>query len=746
MDFRITKYTLEFILAASLLACILLMPAQINRSEEEDEYYEAEREGYDQPSAYAEFYDLISKTPGQKESGYPFNYAYFELQRALNKQARRKMAGENMNWIQRGPGNVGGRTRDVLVDPDDATHATWYAASASGGLWKTTDSGNHWNELTDQLPNLATNCIAMAPSNHDLLYIGTGEGYGGFGMVNGNGIFKSTNRGSTWSVLSATLDTANTNFRWINKIVVSTGDENVLLVATNTGLFKSYNGGGTWDTVYFKGYMVQDIAVNPLNTRTVYAAANRLGVLRSYDFGDTWEESYEGIGTGYRFSLAVSPSDTNYVYACSEAPNLRTEVYLSKNGADSWMKLNDFDFSFFDFLGEQGWFNNVITAHPFEKNTAYIGGVYLGKVTFKSATSVSDPQVLRVDTFATGNFLGFVRFGGSYFEGALATGLDEDADVEEEDFGSVEIRFGPGIQQLAHRFTVPEGEGAGVPPEDYAYQDFVTVPFQAWDTETNTQLMVSFRDQDRDGKFNLIKREFEDEIGGREYLFVHALPYASVPNGAIAIAGGYLHKMTYFFWPTLAEDLENVDWDPANLPESKIAILYGSINLLDATTSILADNNRNEDLHVDHHDIEVVVTDEANEEFMLVNANDGGLGISYDKGLSWDQLKNNYPTTQFYGVAKKPRAQEFIGGMQDNGTWQSKPGEVAAGNTEYFDRVSGDGFEALWHPLYTHRILASTYYNGIRLSNDGGETWSSVTDGISGGAIHYTTFELSEQS
>ena len=80
-------------------------------------------------------------------------------------------------------------------------------------------------------------------------------------------------------------------------------------------------------------------------------------------------------------------------------------------------------------------------------------------------------------------------------------------------------------QQKAHRFTVPEGEGAGVPPEDYAYMDYVDVPFEAWDIRNNRQLMISFRDQERDGAFNLIERILDDDISGREYFFVHAVPY-----------------------------------------------------------------------------------------------------------------------------------------------------------------------------------------------------------------------------
>ncbi len=698
-----------------------------------DNENETEENGYDKPEGFVEFYRQITTPIGRKKNGYVTNYAFREYQKAIRNLQKNKSAKSTFNWVQRGPGNVGGRTREVIIDPDDVTYRTWYAAAVSGGIWKTTDGGETWQNLTEDLTNLATNTLVMAPSDHNVLYAGTGEGYGGFGMVSGAGIFKSTDRGQTWVQLDTALK--GDNFRWINKIVVSEENADELVVATNKGIFKSYDGGLAWDTVFYKGYAVQDIAPNPGDYRTLYAAVNSLGIIKSYDLGSTWFNAYEGIATGFRFSVTVSPADTSYIYAGAEAPGLRTDVYISTDGAASWRKNNDYDFTFIDFLGVQGWFNNVIKADPFNRYKIYIGGVYFGSMTFRNTTSITNPMVLRVDTSGIGSFMEFVNFGGNYLNGGMTTGLDEGADVQDEDFVSVELRFGPGITQKAHRFTVPEGEGPGVPPEDYTYRDYVDVPFQAWDTENNRQLMVSFRDQENDGEFNLIEREFGDDISGREYIFIHAVDYSNTPDPEIAVNGGHFHEMLYFIWPTLPEDKT---WDPGALPSSTISILYGTLMLQDASTTVLADDNRNSHLHVDHHDIKFAITDEANEEFIILEANDGGLGFSDDKGLSWEQIKNGYITTQFYGVAKKPGAFEFIGGMQDNGTWQSPPGMIAGSTSEYSDRVKGDGFEALWHPQYSHRILASSYYNAIRLSTNGGETWNAVTEGMSGGGPFIT--------
>jgi photosystem II stability/assembly factor-like uncharacterized protein len=694
---------------------------------------ENKKPGFDRPDEFMRYFQAISTPVGEKHSGYKTNYRFYELAKAKKSFERLKSTKEIYPWVQRGPGNVGGRTRSVIIDPDDATFKTWYAAAVSGGIWRTTDEGKSWTNITPDFPNLATNTMAMAPSDHNTIYVGTGEGYGGVGMVRGNGIIKSTDRGMTWQILTAT--TLNDNFGYVNKILIDPYNRNVVLAATNKGIFKSADGGQSWYTTYEKGYAVQDLLAEPNNFAVQYAGAYGYGILKSVNRGNSWVPANNGIGEGGRFSLAISPQSPNRIYACAEAVGyetgvaaMQTQVYISSDYGQNWAKYA----SPRNFLGNQGWFNNAVTVHPFKENLIYVGGVDLGQIELLSGTSVSDPVVRRVDTSGTASFMDFVNFGGRHLGGGMSTGdLEDGTDILSSDWVNVEIRFGPGRQQKAHRFTVPEGEGAGVPPEDYAYLDYIDVPFEAWDTENNRQLMLSFRDQERDGAFNLMERIPNDDISGREYFFVHALPYSETAASAeIAKQGGYTHKQLYFFWPTLAED---ASWSPDSLPQSTITIEYGTFTLHNqGNVAVLADYRKNSNLHVDHHEIHAIVTDAANKKFTLLDANDGGLGISFSEGNTWEQLDNGYITTQFYGVAKKPWANEYIGGMQDNGTWQSPSGQEAGSLSEYDDKIGGDGFECLWHPWYPHRILGSSYNNAFYVSNDGGETWRGADQGING--------------
>lgn len=684
-------------------------------------------DGFDDPRGFYNYFRGIRIPLGEKESGYSSDQIINEFMKARQRRNLMKSGGEEYVWKHRGPGNVGGRTRAVLIDPDDATYNTWYAASASGGVWKTTDGGDSWNSLTDHFPNLATNCIVMAPSNHNILYIGTGEGYGNVAAVQGNGIFRSIDKGQNWEQIGSTIN--NEDFFWVNNIIIDRNNADILLAATNTGIFKSPDAGETWIKVYNDGSMIQGLAVNQEDPFTMYAAVNSKGVIKSYDNGDTWIDISDGLMSGLRYAVDVSRADTNYVFVSIESP-IGSQVFLSKNGGNSWLRLNDMDGSFSDYLIDMGWYCNVIKAHPFDRDKAFVAGVEFLSIEFLPGTGQGDPVVIGADTVGTSSFLSFVNFGGSLLGGGMSTGTEEEADVDPEDYTSVEIRFGAGLSQKAYRFTVPEGEGSGVPPEDYMYHDYIDVPFEVWDTDNNKQLMVSFRDQERDGEFNLIERSPNDDISGREYIFVQSVEYSETPDANITRDGGHYYKMIYFVWPKLTTGGE---WDPVNLPSSKIIVEYGSFMEQDARTTIIADYSKQDILHVDHHDIQYGIINEGNEEFMVLEGNDGGLGVSWNSGVSWNQLTDGYLTAQVYGVAKRKYHEQYLIGMQDNGTWLSRIGEEANSKSEYDFKVGGDGFEVLWHPLETNKLLAASQYNNFRVSDDYGQTWRYARQGIPGG-------------
>ncbi len=697
------------------------------------------KEDFDEPEQFTKYFRQITTEIGKLRADYPLNYKVIERKKAISILKKNKRAATVLDWKSRGPANVGGRTRAILIDPDDNSHKTWIVGAASGGIWKTTDAGNTWLNLSDDLSNLSVNSLVMCSSNTDVIFAGTGESFPGGTYLKGNGIWKSIDRGSTWTQLSSTA--TDENFSYVNRLIASTTDADIVLAATETGIFKTTDGGISWQQVYASDMGVEDIVASPLSFDTIYAGENSVGILKSVDSGNTWFNSSTGITVGNRYELDISPVNTSTLYVSVNISDTESNVFISKDAGQTWMKFNDAQ----NFLGGQGAYDNIIAAHPYIEDEVYVGGVDIWHLKFDGTDSVSAPMVLSAYTENT-DFLSFINFGGDFLSGGMS--INEGNSLVNGDTVSIEIRFGPGLSQKAHRFTVPDNSTSGVPANSYTYQDYIDVPFEVWDITNNRQLMVSFRDQEKDGKFNLYERT-GDEYGtlGREYIFVNSVAYdATNPATNIAKTGGHLYKALYMFWPTLTI---GATWDENNLPTSKIVVIYDSQKLKNGTKDCIADsygqyggaNSYDQSagfgstyipgLHPDHHSINLVPTGGGN--FLWIDGNDGGIGYSSSNGDTLDQIPVNYLTTQFYGVAKHPVYNEYIGGMQDNGTWQSPKDEEASDTSHYFFRLGGDGFECLWHTNNPLKLLGSIYNNAIYKSVNGGVSWSSATTGIDNG-------------
>jgi len=665
--------------------------------------------------------------------GYPMGYRTKEYEKALAHVATLGWTSTDLNWVERGPGNVGGRTRPIVMDPDDSSMLTWWAGAVSGGLWKTTNGGTSWKSVTDHLANLAVTCLAMAPGKTDVLYMGTGDGFGTRNAIGGDGIFKSTDRGKTWSHLTSTA--SNDDFRFVNRITVDPADEDIVLAATNEGIFRSTNGGSTWTEVYSGSRRVQDLRPQPGNFDRLVAGVDGLGVIYSNDAGVTWLLATHTFPIPIeRVELAYSSLDSSIAYAAISDPlHNEAHLYRSNDGGVSWIMTLEKGGRSQNWLMRQGWHDNALAVHPFKPDTVVLGGVYLrwayldGKVLPRGPT--------HLDRGGTGSWLALADLGGSHFDG-LVSYLDPKAeDVSADDYSTIEIRFGQGNQK-AHRFTVAEDAGthnnggAGVPLEEYQYEDYLEVPFQVWDADNNLQLMVSFRDQADDSTFNLIEHFTSTESGTRdqqsyERLFIHRYEYDSTtPHDSIDVDGGMVHGMLYAMWPVLAS---GATWDPGNLSQQTLKIIYTPTDhILRQISSSIAQP------HVDHHGLLTVPIDQSN--FWILNTNDGGVSISKNGGTSFsekDAANAGYNTTQPYGVAKKPGSRTYLIGTQDNGTWRSPNNPDS--KKGWSNVVGGDGYETLWHATDSNKLMGTLYGTWVFRSLDGGYTFRTVRKEYPGG-------------
>ncbi len=674
---------------------------------------------FEEPYEFYKLHKMIRTRTGKSEPEYKFNYRLEELKKIKRRALSKKNFSnsiQNINFIERGPSNVGGRARGIYVDPADPQRNTWFVASVGGGVWKTTDGGTSWEIKTNNMPNLAVSYFGASEANLDVIYVGTGEGFGNIDAIGGAGIFKSTDHGETWSQLSST---ANENFKYVNRIVVDPNSENRVIAATTKGVFKSIDGGLTWTNVY-SGY-VQDLICNPLNFSTLYATLYGLGVIKSLNMGDSWEYSSIGISDDVRrLEIDIAPTDTNRLYISAETST--SSLFISQNAGNTWRKVDDHSQAQFfniNWLGGQGWYDNAIAVHPYNENVVFYGGIdiWRANIQFDSVKGI-----IKVEENGTKTFLDFVDEKLSFLNGGLGTGEEywkKDL-VEDPDYVDVEIRFGNGLSQKAHMFEKIE--------EYFEYKNFIDVPFQVWDITNNKQLAVCYYDIEKNNKYDLNAAD-GDEI------FISNLDYnANTPNSNLAKDSGLEYKNIFVVTP---KNLSGVAWDPANHPTSNIRILTGFKSVALKKSYPISDGyrqyRRGANIHVDHHELVMVPMDKTNKTFKILNANDGGICVSNDSGKTFNETdRNGFNTAQFYGVDKKPNSSEYFGGTQDNGTWQSKSGVNADKNTPYNYRIGGDGYETSWHYKDPNKLIGCSQFNRFYKSVDGGRTFYASNKGFSG--------------
>jgi len=147
--------------------------------------------GYDGPHNFYEYYQRIRTRAGDTKPRYSTNYKQIAFQKALKRNQEQGISrNTSLDWQERGPGNVSGRTRGILLDKRDSTYATWLVGSAGGGIWKTVDGGQNYQLKTATIPNMSTTTLAASDANPAIIYAGTGEGFDNQ-MITGDGIYKS---------------------------------------------------------------------------------------------------------------------------------------------------------------------------------------------------------------------------------------------------------------------------------------------------------------------------------------------------------------------------------------------------------------------------------------------------------------------------------------------------------------------------------------------------------------------------
>ncbi|GMM69000.1 hypothetical protein MTsDn1_22950 [Alteromonas sp. MTD1] len=260
-----------------------------------------------------------------------------------------------------GPAYMSGRIADIAIDQNNPS--TWYTAVGSGGVWKTTNAGTTWEPIFDQQAVYSIGDVTIAPSNSNIIWVGTGENNGGRHISFGDGVYKSLDGGKTWKNMGLEKS------EHVSDIIIHPTNPDIVWVSAQgplwtgggeRGLYKTVDGGETWKQVLTPADEwtgVTSLLIDPRNPDKLYAATwarqrtiaayvgtnEGAGIHTSNDGGETWTELKTGLPTGNmgKIGMAISPMNPDVLYATIETDNRKGGFYRSENQGASWTKMSD---------------------------------------------------------------------------------------------------------------------------------------------------------------------------------------------------------------------------------------------------------------------------------------------------------------------------------------------------------------------------------------------------------------------
>jgi len=327
----------------------------------------------------------------------------------------------DLPWKFLGPTNVGGRVTDVAVPTPRGGTYTIYAATATGGVWRTDNEGISWDPIFDEAPSTSIGDVTLAPSNPDIVWIGTGEANIFRSSMAGCGVYKSTDAGDTWKHMGL----AGTHT--IPRIVIHPTSPDVVYVASSghewtsndeRGVYKSVDGGKTWHKVFFVNDEtgVIDLVMHPKNPDILWAATwqrvrkrwndprnepgyDGSGIWKTTNGGKSWSPINEGLPNPEyrgRIGIDVCRAHPETVYAFVDCYEIAegvegsdsygrkrkggikgAQIYRSDDGGGSWRKTSKDDRTMRGASATYGWVFGQVRADPVDPDTVYMMGLGL---------------------------------------------------------------------------------------------------------------------------------------------------------------------------------------------------------------------------------------------------------------------------------------------------------------------------------------------------------------------------------
>jgi len=634
----------------------------------------------------------------------------------------------NEKWQQVGPVNVGGRITDIALHPTDMNIII--AGSSVGGIWRSVDKGFTWELVFDEPGGLSIGNLTISASEPNVMYAGTGEANGSAtsGAFFGNGMYKSTDGGSSW--VNVGLEGSD----HIGRVIVDPNNSDVVYVAAAgklygknevRGIFKSENGGDTWDRKLFVSDSTAaiDVSMSPLAPDVLFAATwertrfpqgrvyggKTTGLYRSMDAGENWELLTNGVpnnaDTLGRVGVYVSPTDPQVVYSVfSQDPitNRFLGIYKSTDQGDSWTEISQgqLESAFSGF----GWFFGNVRVNPADPDDAYVVG-------FRNYNFTNQFW----DVWAGFNY--HVDQHAYEFHP-----LDSDYRVFGND-GGIYITEDGG-QTIRHVETIPNNqfyEGKIHPVSDSTYFG---------GAQDNGTLVTQ----------NLGIDGYERITGGDGFVIQFddvntSILYTESQFGNINRVDDVLFTSTGIRPPEAGAERRNWNTPFVTIPDQEGGIIYGAERVYysgdfgDNWTAISDDLTKGEFGSMSTMDVSRV-----NQNIMIAGTDDGNVHITTDLGFNWTKISDDLPEVSVSSVVTDPLEESTIyvtfSGYRFNNYLPHVFRSTDYGST--WEDISANLPEVPVNEIVIDPLLPNTYYLatdlGVFSSENAGESWEVMGD------------------
>lgn len=681
--------------------------------------------------------------------------------KAMNRGAYRD-AGIN-GWENRGPDNIGGRVRAVAINPDNTDEL--FIGAVAGGIWRTQNGGTSWTEVTSPQQAFPVTYISYNPLDPSIMYATTGE-FIGSSTQPGTGILKSTNGGSSWTVLPGT---AGPGFYWLAKIICNPIDPDVVYAVGSTAdingsggsgvLYRSNDAGATWNVMYLESVpptsrMIFDIEINRLDTSEISLGTWLQGLI-TFNAGISWN-SFMGdpplIDTipnfvGRRCEIAYCDASPTTIYMSrflrdtSASDRRMSQLWRSTNSGLAWSLLDStsVDDPNVNVLNTQGDYDNALWVDNSDCDRAIVGGINL----FKWA----DPQYTRISAWED-------DIGGNENGGNNSAHADQHIIVPDPNYNGttnnrVFIGNDGGIYKSDNIWTTTQNSGWSALNSDLHITQLYGV-----DVSLSGDVLVGgSQDNSYFFTYNGNSSNINWDIygtGDGGHCAVNKdddqILYVSTQNGKIYRSDNGGNSFSFEFFvednDTLVEFIAPVEQDPATS-----GVLYTGGNRLWRLS--LGPNPIFNPLTLFPDDSTITITSieiaVGNSDIMWFGMRNGVM-MQTSNGTAFSPIfdtvnTSGLPSSRVNDIAIHPLdhskvAVVFGGGSSTNNIFLTEDGGSTWTNISLSTPAAT--LSVIWHPLYDDWLYVGTTY-GIFASEDGGSNWSITPFYDNGEGPVYTT-------